>query len=292
MFNYILYKIGQFLALSLPLRLSYLLAVFVSDLRFLYAREDRETVKNNLKTIFPEKSEKEINRILIQMFRNFAKYLVDFFRFSNLTKEYVSKNVRVENSHYVDEALARSKGVIFLTAHIGNWELGGAVISIIGYPLWVVALAHKDKKVNDFFNFQRETKGVKVIPFNNAVRKCLSVLKDNNCLALVGDRDFTKEGGIEVAFLNKTASIPKGPAAFALKTGAAIVPGFMLRNKDDSFTLRFEKPIIPKNGDSSLLEKTNNGELEKLTKQIKVVLEDYIKKYPEQWYMFKQFWIA
>jgi KDO2-lipid IV(A) lauroyltransferase len=285
MVNYILYRIGQFVALHLPLKLGYKIAVFFSDMHYIFGYKDRKRVKENLKAIFPGKPDREIRRIRIRMFRNFAKYLVDFFRFEKLDAEYIKNNIRIENIRYFEEALSKSKGAIVLTAHLGNWELGGVVIALCGYPFWVVALPHKDKRVDNFFNSQRESKGIKVIPLGKAVRKSLDVLKENKILALVGDRDFSEKGMI-LDFFGKPTFFPEGPAAFSLKTGATIVPGFMLRNGDDSFTLRIEKPLdfIP----------TGNKErdLRELITRYKIIFEDYIRRFPDQWYMFRKFWIS
>jgi KDO2-lipid IV(A) lauroyltransferase len=218
------------------------------------------------------------------MFRNFAKYLVDFFRFSKLDTEYIKRNIKIENMRYVDEALAKGKGVIALSAHIGNWELGGVVIALLGYPFWAVALPHKHKAVNNFFNSQRESKGMMVIPLGKAVRQCLNLLKENKVVALAGDRDFT-EKGLVLDFFGKPAFFPEGPAAFALKTGAVIVPAFMVRNKDDSFTLKVEKPLEFNPTDDK------DKDLIESIKRYKSIFEDYIRRYPEQWYMFRKFWI-
>jgi KDO2-lipid IV(A) lauroyltransferase len=295
MLDYILYRIGQFIALSLPLKISYKIAVFISDLRYLFARQDRLNVKENLKVIFPEKIDRQIRRIRIAMFRNFAKYLVDFFRFSKIDTAYIRKYIKIENLHYLDEALAKAKGVIVLTAHLGNWELGGVVIALLGYPFWVVALPHKEKRVNDFFNFQRESKGIKVIHLGMAIRSCLDILKDKKIIALVGDRDFSESGAL-VGFFGKPAFFPKGPAAFSLKTGSIIVPGFMLRNKDDTFTLRFEDPIesitpVEINSRKGMSLNKRDEELLELIDRYKIIMESYIRKYPEQWYMFRRFWV-
>lgn len=284
MLNYILYKIGQFISLHLPLKIVYKLAVLVSDLHYIVADKDRLAVKENLKAIFPEKSEREIRRIRIRMFRNFAKYLVDFFRFSKIDTEYIKKNIRLENIHYIDDALSKGRGAIILSAHIGNWELGGVVVAVLGYPLWVVALPHKHKNVNNFFNFQRQLKGVKVIPLGRAVRQCLNLLKNNGIVALAGDRDFS-EKGVVLDFFGKPTFLPEGPAAFCLKTGAPIVPGFMLRDKDDRFTLRMEKPL------EAAISNNDNKYLKELIIRYKTIIEDYIRSYPEQWYMFRRFWI-
>jgi KDO2-lipid IV(A) lauroyltransferase len=283
MCDYIFYRIGQWLALSLPLKAGYALAVFFSDVHYVFAEKDRAIVTENLKAIFPGKSDQEIAKIRQQVFRNFAKYLVDFFRFEKIDSGYIKKNIRIKDIRYYDEALTNGKGAVVLTAHLGNWELGGAVISLLGYPFWAVALPHKDKRINDFFNHQRESKNLHVIPLGRAVRTCLKLLKENKFVALVGDRDFT-ESGVITEFFGRPAVFPEGPAAFALQTGAPIIPGFMLRNKDDSFTLQFEKPVE--------FKATGNKEkdIAELVRSYTVIFEDYIRRYPGQWFMFRRFW--
>jgi len=285
MINYILYRIGQFIALICPLKIAYFVAVLVCDIHYIFADLDKKTVRANLKAIFPDKDDKEIRKISRRMFRNFAKYLVDFFRFSKINEAFIKKYIQIENKHYLDEAVKKGKGVITLTAHLGNWELGGVVISLLGYPFSAVALPHKHKKVDDFFNFQRKSKGVKVIPLGKAVRQCLDVLKKNEVLALVGDRDFSEKGVI-LDFFGKPTFFPEGPAAFALRTGSVIVPGFMVRGKNNKFVLKFEKPLeSPHSGNKE-------KDLEALIGQYKVIFEHYIRKYPDQWYMFRKFWTS
>jgi len=282
--NYYFYRIGQFIALVLPLRLVYSFAVFLADLHYIFAFRDRRFVKGNLRAIFPEKSNQELREISRRVFRNFAKYLVDFFRFEKLNRQYIDKKIKLENLHYFDAALARGKGVIVLTAHLGNWELGAVVIAQLGYPFWVVALPHKTKKVNDFFDAQRNRKGVKVIALGKAVRSCISELKDNHMVALAGDRDFSGKG-IMIDFFGKLTHFPEGPAALSLMTGACVVPGFMLRNPDDSFTLSIEKPVeFSPSGDKT-------KDMARLVTIYKNIFEDYIRKYPEQWYIFRRFWV-
>jgi len=283
-FNYYCYRLGQFIAITLPLKLGYALAIFLADLHYFFAFRDRRYVNANLRAIFPDKTNKERRRICRMVFRNFAKYLVDFFRFKKIDKEYISKNIKLENLHYFDEALKRGKGVVVLTAHLGNWELGGVVLAQLGYPFWVVALPHKHKKVNDFFDGQRASKGIKVIAMGKAVRSCIQQFRNNNMVALVGDKDFTSSGSI-VDFFNKPTRFPQGPAALHFMTGAAIVPGFMLRNPDDSFTLRIEKPVEF----TPTLDKQKD--LVDLITLYNKIFEDYIRKYPEQWYAFRQFWV-
>jgi KDO2-lipid IV(A) lauroyltransferase len=146
-----------------------------------------------------------------------------------------------------------------------------------------VVLPHKDKAVDEFFNRQRESKGVKVIPLGKAARQCFRVLKNNELLGLVGDRDFSDKG-VAINFFGRPALFPQGPAELSLKTGAVIVPGFMIRNGDDSCTLKIEKPI----------EFTPAGSADDLPNLMRcyiMIFEEAIKKYPEQWYMFRRFWL-
>jgi len=257
----------------------------LADLHYFFAFRDRRYVRNNLKVIFPQAGSDFIKKTSRKVFRNFAKYLVDFFRFKKLNPDYIKEKIKLENIEYFDQALKKGKGAIVLTAHLGNWELGGVVIAQLGYPFWAVALPHKSKKVNDFFDNQRNSKGVKVIAMGKAVRSCISELRKNHLVALVGDRDFT-EKGVVIDFFGKPTHFPEGPAALSLMTGAPIVPGFMLRNPDDSFTLRIEHPIeFQSSGDKA----KNLSELVSLYNKI---FESYITKYPDQWYVFRRFWMA
>ena len=284
MLKYYFYRIGKFIALALPLRLAYALAVFLADLYYLIAFRDRRFVKGNLRVIFPKKSNRDLRKISRMVFRNFAKYLADFFRFEKLDLQYIDKKIKLENLHYFDSTLSKSKGAVVLTAHLGNWELGGVVLAQLGYPFWAVALPHKNKKVNDLFDAQRNSKGVKVIAMGKAVRSCISEIRNNHMVALVGDRDFT-EKGILIDFFGLPTHFPEGPAALSLLTSAPIVPGFMLRNADDSFTLKIDKPIeFTPTGDKA-------KDLKSLVTLCKNIFEDYIRKYPQQWYVFRKFWI-
>jgi len=281
--NFFLYRLGQFIAVSLPLKFVYGIGVFLADLQYIFAFRDRRYVRNNLKVIFPQESSRFINKTSRKVFQNFAKYLVDFFRFEKLDRSFIDRKVKLENLENFDQALKKGKGVIVLTAHLGNWELGGVVIAQLGYPFWAVALPHKSKMVNDFFDRQRNRKGVKVIAMGKAVRSCISEIRKNHMVALVGDRDFT-EKGVVVDFFNKPTHFPEGPAALSLMTGAPIVPGFMLRNPDDSFTLRIEKPL------SFQPSPDKKKDLIELVAMYNKIFEGYILKYPDQWYVFRNFW--
>ena len=276
---YHLYIAGKILALVLPRRLCYGLANFCALIHFRLSKEDRETIIYNLTPIVGEaKAEKYAKEVFI----NFAYYLADFFRYSRLNQKFIKKYVRVSGLNNLDQALAHGKGVIALTAHLGNYELAGAVTSLLGYPVSAVALPHKDRRANELFDSQRQIVGVEVISTGGAIKGCLSALKKKRVLALLGDRDFSK-AGYAVKILSRTATLPRGPAYFALKTGACIIPGFLVRENKFFYHLIFEKPFIFEEGEF----KTEVD----IVKHYVPVLEKYIEKYPEQWYMFQKLWI-
>lgn len=283
MIGYLLYRIGEWLALSVPLKTAYKVAVFFSKVHYPFAFADRSAVTRNLKIIFPEKSGKEIYAIRRMVFCNFAKYLADFLRFKKVDMEYIKKNIRLKGLENIDDGLKAGKGVILVTAHFGNWELGGGILAMLGIPLISVALPHKAASVNRFFDSQRQNKGMRILPLGRAAKGCIRALKENRVLALLGDRDFTGSGKV-MDFFGKPTLLPQGPAALVLQTGAAILPGFTLRNDDDTVTVIIEKPL------EYVLSGNKEEDMRTITAECKAVFERYIRAYPQQWYMFRRFW--
>ncbi len=284
MLDFILYKIGQFLALILPLKFSYRLAQGLANLKCFFTPRDRWAVMDNLKAVTGEKDKRALKKYAYQVYVNFAKYLIDFFRFSNIDSDYIKKYIKIEDLNYVDNALKKGKGLIILTAHLGNWELVGTIVAKLGYSLNAIVLNHKQRLVNHFFAKQRSLGGgMTAIPLGASLKKVFSCLSRNEILAIVADRDFLKNGR-KINFFNKLSVIPKGPAFLSLKFGSPIIPCFVLRERDDTFRLVFDKPI-------DFLPTGNiDSDLTSLTQACVKVLEKYINKYPAQWYMFRRFW--
>jgi Kdo2-lipid IVA lauroyltransferase/acyltransferase len=286
MIFYVLYRIGYWAANLLPLKLAYSLSKRVSELQYIFARKDRKAVAQNLK-IITNKDIKECQALARKMFRNFGLYLVDFFRMSNLSKEDIKKRVKFEGIENIDEVLKQGRGGIILTCHIGNWEMGGVAMAMLGYDISAVALNHKHKDINDFFIKQREEKGLKVIPIDHSMKRCISALRGGGLLALAGDRDFTNNGTV-MSFFGKPTSIPKGPAMFSLKTNSPIIPGFFIRRDTFNYTLIFDKPIYLK----EIPGKDRDEMMKEANEKFVASMEKYIRMYPEQWLIFRKFWEA
>lgn len=285
--NYYLYRIAEFLTRLLPLSLTYAIAVFLSDCQYFLSKTDREAVRDNLKVIL---NKQDVPSYMVRdVFHNFGKYLVDFFIMTKrVNRQFIKESVEIINIEYLNEVLNQGKGGVIVGAHLGNWEIAGAVMGLLGYPLSVVALAHKDERVNAFFNSRREFFGASVIQTNVALRRCLEHLKRNRLVAILADRDFGHHG-LKMDFLGKKALIPKGAALFSLKTGAPLIPMSFLRTYDHKFCFKVEKPIYPPALDEI---KINDQETAKLIQQYIGFIETGIRKNPSQWLVFRRFEVA
>lgn len=284
MCHYILYRIGEFLSLHLPLAFTYALAGMLSTLQYLFSKQDRLSVRNNLKAILPNIDERLLKRYTKNVFINFGRYLTVFLRFKKLDLAYIKENVRIEGRRYIDEALSLGRGLIVVSGHIGNWELGGATLAMLGYPVHAITLTHVYRRVNDFFDSQRISKGLRVIPLDKAVRASLEALSRNEIVCILGDRDFT-QGGMALDFLSRPTMVPKGPAVFSLRNKTPIIVSFLLLQTRGKMRIIFQPPI----------RFNSTGEYEKDVRAVTELylrqIEECIRAYPDQWAMFRRFWL-
>ncbi|MFH1594212.1 MAG: lysophospholipid acyltransferase family protein [Candidatus Omnitrophota bacterium] len=277
------FMFGRWLALKFPLKTGYKIAMLLADIYYIFARDDRKNLEENLRVVLETDDKKRVKPLIRNVFKNFAKYLVDFLRFSRLNSDYFLANISIEGKENIDKAMAGGKGAILLTAHIGNWELAGAIIARFGYPVYAIALDHADKRLNDFFLEQRMRAGVKIIPIGAHLKSCFRVLKNNGLLGILGDRDFSNHG-IKANFFGKETILPKGPAFFSLRTGAPIIPLSVVRVENDAFRVFFHEPLESVNtGD-------NEDDIKRFIKRYISVIEGYIRSYPDQWYAFRKVW--
>jgi len=286
MLYFLLYRIGVFISLVLPVKIAYRIADIFGRFYYLLARRDRKIVTNNLKVILNRTGNTpEVQYASRMVFTNFARYLVEFFRTPKIDLKYIEEYVEIRGRENLDKALSLGRGVLLVSAHLGNWELGAIVLSILGYPVNVVAWTHRNRLINDFFLQQRQSKGVKIIPLGTAIRKVFSALKNNEAVGFLGDIDYADpQTGITVKLFGRDTIMPKGPAAFSLKAGSPIIPLFMLREKGNKFRFIFEEPIM--------YNATGNREedLTSLTQILTKTIESYIARNPGQWFMLTPRW--
>jgi len=283
--NYYLYRIGQFLAEVLPYQLSNALVMVLCDIHYFFSKADAQAVENNLKIVL--KTDHVPKSQVRAVFRNFGKYLLEFFTMAKrLQPGFVEAKVHINNIEYLNEVLQKGRGAILVSAHVGNWEMGGAVLPMLGFPLSVVALAHQDSRVNALFNAQREAFGAMVIQTDVAVRRVAEHLQKNRLVAILADRDFSNRG-IVMDFLGRKTMVPKGAAYFSLKLGVPIIPIFFLRTDDGHFEIKIYPPIEPPQlPDGKITEQIAAGYIQKYM----TAIEDEIRKRPSQWLLFREFW--
>ena len=283
--NYYIYRIGQVLAKALPYQVSYFLVMRLCDLHYFFSKRDRFSVENNLKVVL--KVEHVPKAQVRAVFQNFGKYLLEFFTMTKRLKPaFLENNVHVKNIEYLNEVLKKGKGGIIVTAHLGNWEMGGTVLPMLGIPLSVVALTHQDPRVNALFNAQREAFGAMVIQTDVAVRRIPEHLKSNRLVAILADRDFGNRG-ITMDFLGRPTMIPKGAAYFSMKIGVPIIPVFFLRTSEGHFEINIYPPIDPPILPEGKI--TQHGAIDYIRKYL-TIIEDEIRKNPTQWLLFREFW--
>ncbi|KJJ85687.1 lipid A biosynthesis acyltransferase [Candidatus Omnitrophus magneticus] len=286
---YALYLAGEFFVKILPLKACYILADILGSIYFFCAKNDKVALKENLKIILGNAAKKQdIEKYSKNVFIHFAKYLADFLKFSKINKQYLNKYVEIINSSYLDECLAKQKGIIVVTAHFGNWELGGAVIAALGHDISAIIWEHKNKKINQLFTTRRANNNIKQIPLNQ-IRQCFHVLKNNGILGIVGDKDYTGDLG-ETTLFGEKIFMPKGAAVLSLKTGAPIVACFVAREKNNKLKIFFEKPIWPDEITIPSGRSEKNNAVKKIMNSCMSMFEKYIKLYPDQWYAFEKIW--
>ena len=166
---YLFYKLGFLLLRITTVKAGYAIASFFAKAQYLFSKKDSAIVKANLRNIFSQAGENEIKSLAAEVFVNFAKYLVDFFGQTKGADDYLKKTIRIKGLENFDDAFKAGNGCILLGGHFGNWESAGCRLAKLGYKLNVVALDHKDRRINDFFITQRRVSGVKVIPTGTAV---------------------------------------------------------------------------------------------------------------------------
>ncbi|MDA3799379.1 MAG: lysophospholipid acyltransferase family protein [Kiritimatiellae bacterium] len=271
-----------FLTKVLPRQLGYWIALRMAYLKAKSDKKGFAAVKSNLRHIYEYKNQpvtdKELSRKALEVYRNFGKYLIDFFYFTPMTPRQLKKYVDFQGEEYIKEAVSHGKGTILLTAHFGNWEIGAGTITTAGYPIVAVVLEDVNAQTSMLLNVMRMKRGIHLVSLGNAGKTILKTLKDKKNVALMGDRDYSNKGE-KFEFLGRMAYMPSGPARLSIKTGAPVVFGRMSRQKKDNFLLDMCPPIYPENHD-----------FESLQRKICKTLEKIVLEYPEQWYILYDFW--
>jgi len=266
----------------LPTRLCHWLGKLVALIVYVFSRKDRKGLAFNLSLALGRPpADPSIRKTIRQIFKNYGHYMIDFFLMPQLPPHKLTRFfAEFKGEDILQRALAKGKGVILLTAHLGNWEFGSIFLRFRDYPLNVVALAHNTYLTNALVNSLRRNQAVKVIEVDRSSFSGIEILRclrNNEIVAMIGDRDFFGSGR-HIEFFGKKVSFPVGPVVVAMKSGAALIPAFVLRQSDGRYFGVLEEAV------PFLMEGDRDDVIERNLGKTARVFERYIRSYPEQWY--------
>lgn len=288
---YLLTQTASWLAGKVPRRLRLALAGPLTTLvYYVWASKRRVTIANMARILGTEPSDPRAYRLARDSWRNYGRYLADFFHLPNMSPQAVLARMRDVSGGAgvfgrIDEALARGKGLIIVTAHFGAIDIAG-VIAAARAPLAVIADTFTDRRMDELIQSQRAQFGLSVIRAEKSPRPILRALKDNQAVAIVTDRPLGPGEGTPVTFFGARCYAPSGAAQLALLSGAAVATGFCYYDErhSETYYAQLDELVIPEStGD-------READVTALTQRLYSGLEEAIRKRPAQWYMFRPFW--
>jgi Kdo2-lipid IVA lauroyltransferase/acyltransferase len=244
----------------------------------------RRVGMRNLQIAFPEKTPHERAKIVRGVFTSLGRQTAEVCLFRRYTRENVSKTVVYEGFENFERALARAKGVLFLTAHLGAWELSAFAHSLYGYPLNIVMRPLDNPYLDRLAREYRTMHGNKAVDKDFA-RGLIAALRKGETVGVLMDTNMIASQGIFVDFFGTLACTASGAARVALKTDAAVVPGFTIWDPMlKKYRLRFDPAVK--------LIRTADRESDVVanTALFTKIIEDYVRRYPDQWLWVHRRW--
>ncbi len=278
-FEYVFLRTVIFFFNRLSRRQIIYVASFFGFLWYNIDSRHRNIAKKNITYAFPDMNEEDRNRILKENYKNIIKTFIEFPRISSFNADNIKDTFEFQCEEYYEEAVKRGKGVFILTGHIGNWEFAAAAQSLRHGGLVIVAKDIHNPYIDGYIKALRKGALMDVVRPRNAVFKLLRSLKHGKTIAMLLDQNTLRHEAVFVDFFGKPAATQYAMALMALKTGAAIVPGFITPNYvSGGYIIRYEKPIFV----DDIQDKEQATRV--LTQQFTTILENQIKKVPGQWF--------
>ena len=239
----------------------------------------RRVATRNLALALPEKTEAERREIASRVFRSIARLLVSFAKFSRMNRENISEWIRYEGYEHFESALQCGRGVLFATAHLGNWELSAFAHALLSSPMHVVVRPLDNPRIDRLVELRRTLSGNRAIEKVNSLRAVLKALAANEAVGILIDQNASLDQGVFVDFFGVPACAGTGFAKIAGRTGAIVIPGFALWSEEEKrYVLRFYPPVAI------------TGRVDEDTARLQKQLEEVIRQYPDQWLWIHRRW--
>jgi len=271
----------------IPKRLSYAIGWIGTWLACKGFKEATTALAENFRVMFPDKSRAELDKLVLDTYRSYARDAIDFICSLSSSRDRLAPLVLMDDETIVDRLRAGEKGVLLVTGHIGNWELGGVVLrKVYGYPLTVVAMDEVDPGVNAWRLRFRRSLGIDTIAVRRGMDTALQLrrlLSENRVVAMLFDRHLGKDR-VEVEFFGRPTYFLQTPALVSYFTGAPLLPAFILRRPDGRFDAR-TGPAVYVNREGDPRESAKEA-----TQKLATILEAHVRDYPHLWYQFYPYW--
>ena len=284
--SYWAWRIMAAVAQRLPVRPLYAFAVAMGEVGYLTWTTKRRIAKHNFSIVLGRPStDREVAQVARRSFRNFAKYVVEIMRFPRLGVADFERLVTLEGWEHLRGAMAHGKGVIFVSIHFGNFELGGARIAD-EIPLNVIADELENQRLMDLLVGNRAHKNINLLSPDGAAKKVLRALRRNEMVGLMMDLGPRAQAfdNVEAEFFGTPTAFPAVAASLARVSGAPIVVAAVVRQPDNTFTGIALSPIF--------VDRTKQAaeDVQRATQAIARGLEGFVTRWPDQWYIFRPMW--
>ena len=242
---------------------------------WLSTAQRRAALENYAAALGREPHDREVSRVARRAFQNYGRMLTDFLLLGSLTPEELIQRMTIDGREHLDAALAKGRGAIMAGPHMGSWDMAGSYAGALGYPIAAVAERFPGS-LNDAVVRTRQRFGLNVIALGrSAVRAITQALEANAIVALLCDLE--QGPGVTVQFFGRRAVVPGGPAAIALKTGAALMPACQYATSPGRHHVHLDPPLTWLAGETK----------ERLMQRVVGRFEDFIRERPDQWYAFR-----
>jgi KDO2-lipid IV(A) lauroyltransferase len=244
----------------------------------------RAVVERQLSAVFPEKSREEIERIAIAAYGHLGRTTIE----TAVLPSYSSSQIidlfeEVKGWPLVEERLSRGKGLILVTGHLGNWELGGAYLAARGLAIDAVARHMNNPLFDNYLTQTRQQIGMTVVHDDQAVRRVPRSLRSGRAVAFLVDQGAIGLASAWVPFFGRYAKTPRGPAVFALRMQSPVVFGVALRQPSGRYQLTFEPIDVVDTGD-------READVDRIVADYTQMLERWVRRAPEQYLWHHRRW--
>lgn len=285
--GWIIYNIFEWVVTRLPLKVIYFFSERLGILAYYLSPGYRNKILYNLNfALGNEKSNEEIKRIAKDVGRSLFKLFFEMQHIIALPAEEIKGIISLEGKENLDTALAKGRGVIAVSAHLGNFTIMGPKLAAEGYPFNIITKDLVDPRIVKRLNEYANALHMRIIPYkpqDKCVKMILKSLRNNEIVCFIADEN-DPSGGVLVDFFGHPAPTVTGPAVFSLRTRAEIVPMFLIRQEVNKNKLIIDPAIdIDLTGDKK-------KDTLSITKRFTNIIEDYIRLYPSQWPWINQRW--